>query len=80
MTVTNGLFREFSTWETRTTHLHPRKKEQIQSLPLFLRQSRAKEKRSARNTQDDEIKLCCVQNENKYIYRLSTAVNHMRFE
>lgn len=32
------------------------------------------------NTQDDEIKSCCVQNQNKYIYRLSTAVNHMRFE
>lgn len=39
-----------------------------------------KSRECATHTQDDEIKSCCVQNENKYIYRLSTAVNHMRFE
>jgi len=39
-----------------------------------------KKKECAKHMQDDEIKSRCVQNQNKYIYRLSTAVNHMRFE
>lgn len=50
----------------------------IYSFFLFLEVDLNEEKRVY--MQDDEIKSCCVQNQNKYIYRLSTAVNHMRFE